>query len=58
MKRTKFKSNKEALKHFKENGQYNANHELVVKEGVTLLNYTRTTEDKESNFIQLPDVIQ
>lgn len=58
MKRTKFKSNKEALKHLKENGKYNANHELVVKEGVTLLNYTRTTEDKESNFIQLPHAIQ
>lgn len=58
MKRTKFKSNKKALEYLRENGQYNANHELVVKEGVTLLNYTRTTEDKEPNFIQLPNVIQ
>lgn len=58
MKRTKFKSNKQALKHLRENGKYNADNELVVNEGITLLNYTKTTEDKEPNFIQLPNVIQ
>jgi len=57
MKFTKFKSNKEAIKHLRANGKYNSNNELVLNEGVKTLLYPNTNQDKVSLKINI-DAIQ
>lgn len=53
MKRTKFKSNKQAVKYLRANGKYNSKHELVLNEGIKLLNYDITLEEKQSTILNL-----
>ena len=53
MKRTKFKSNKQAIKYLRANGKYNSNKELVLNEGVKTLNYNDSPEEKQSLIINL-----